>query len=230
LTKIEQINNHYTKLKTKFVINMDSSKHPTVTAIKNQQTYCMIKPDGVLRGLTGEIIKRIETSGLKVVALKMIDATREQIIAHYPVSDQAWVDRLGDKRLDSFSDLDLDPKEILGTDDRSEIGQSVADALIDYMTSGPIVCMIVEGIQAVDMCRKLAGHTLPFKADLGTIRGDYSVDSPAIANVEGRAIHNLFHASEIASEAKTEILLWFGESVGLDYKRTDEATMFSKNY
>ena len=190
----------------------------------------MIKPDGVLRGLTGEIIRRIELSGLKIIALKMVQADREMIIKHYPMSDQAWVDRLGDKGLNTFSDLELDAKEFLGTDNKSEIGRTVADSLVDYMTSAPIVCMIVEGLQAIDMVRKLAGHTLPFKADMGTIRGDFSVDSPTIANVEGRAIHNLFHASETPQEAQNEIKLWFGQSEEIRYTRTGEEVMYSKTY
>jgi len=155
-----------------------------ITKIKKQRTFAMIKPDGVMRGLTGEILRRIELSGLKIVALKMIRATKEQIIAHYPMSDQAWVDRLGEKGLSTFEGLKLDPKMYLGTDNKTEIGRSVAQSLIDYMTSGPVVPMVIEGIQAVDMVRKLAGHTLPFKAEMGTIRGDFSVDSPAVANVE----------------------------------------------
>jgi nucleoside-diphosphate kinase len=207
-----------------------TSNHPTIQGIKNQRTYCMIKPDGVQRGLTGEIINRVEKSGLKVVAMKMVQASREQIIAHYPMSDQAWVDRLGDKGLNTFTDLSLDAKEFFGTDNKSEIGKSVAEALVSYMTSGPVVCMVVEGIQAIDMVRKLAGHTLPFKADMGTIRGDYSVDSPAIANVEGRAIHNLFHASETAQEAASEIKLWFDQEVAINYSRAGEDVMYSKTY
>lgn len=190
----------------------------------------MIKPDGVMRGLTGEIIRRIELSGLKIISLKMIRATREQIVAHYPMSDQAWVDRLGEKGLSTFEGLKLDPVEFLGTDNKSEIGKNVAKSLIEYMTSGPVVPMVIEGIQAVDMVRKLAGHTLPFKAEMGTIRGDFSVDSPAIANVEGRAIHNLFHASETVEEAANEIRLWFTEEELHNYTRTGEDVMYSKTY
>ena len=90
--------------------------------------------------------------------------------------------------------------------------------------------MVIEGIQAIDMVRKLCGHTLPFKADVGTIRGDYSVDSPAVANAERRAIHNIIHASENASEAKNEIALWFpGEKVP-SYQLTGESVMYSRYY
>ena len=198
--------------------------------IKNQRTYCMIKPDGVVRGLTGEIIRRIELTGLKIVALKMVKADRDMIIKHYPISDQAWVDKLGDKGLSTFFDLNIDIKKILGTNDKSEIGKSVADSLIDYMTSAPIVCMIIEGVQAVDMLRKLAGHTLPFKADIGTIRGDFSSDTPVLANMERRAIHNLIHTSETLEEAQHEIGIWFTNHKDTNYKRAGEDVMYSKTY
>jgi nucleoside-diphosphate kinase len=210
--------------------NNMTALHPTIAAIKKQRTYGMIKPDGVARGLVGEIISRIEKSGLKVVALKLINASEEQIIRHYPMSDQAWVDRLGDKGLSTFETLSLDPNEFLGTSDKSTIGKSVAESLVKYMTSGPVVCMVIEGIQAIDMVRKLAGHTLPFKAEMGTIRGDFSVDSPAIANVEGRAIHNLFHCSETEAEANNEIALWFNQEEISKYLRTGEDIMYSKTY
>jgi len=209
---------------------MPTTLHPKINGIKKQRTYCMIKPDGVKRGLVGEIVARIEKSGLKIVALKMINASEEQIRNHYPMSDQAWVDRLGDKGLSTFKSLELDAQEFLGTTDKSEVGKNVAETLVKYMTSGPVVCIIVEGVQAIDMIRKLAGHTLPFKAEMGTIRGDFSVDSPAIANVEGRAIHNLFHASETPEEAANEISLWFTEAEIAQYARGGEDVMYNKNY
>ncbi len=204
--------------------------HPAVYKIKFERTFCLVKPDGVKRGLIGDIIQRIEKAGLKVVAMKMLVPTSDQVRAHYPMSDEAWVARLGQKSLSSFETLDADAGEVLGSIDTTVIGQNVADSLVEFMTSGPVVAMVVEGIQAVEMVRKLAGHTLPYKADMGTIRGDYSVDSPAVANFEGRAIHNLFHASEIAQEAETEINLWFeGEDIP-GYPLGSEAIMYAKYY
>lgn len=209
---------------------MSNMEHPIIKGLKDQQTFAMIKPDGVMRGLVGEIILRIEKAGLKVVAMKMITPTKEQIVAHYPMSDQAWVDRLGDKGLSTFKELELDPKEHLGSDDRSVVGRSVADSLVGYMTSGPVLAMVIEGAQAIEMVRKLAGHTLPAKAAIGTIRGDFSVDTPAIANVQGRALHNLFHASENPEEAANEVKLWFGKDEIHSYKRVAEDLMFTKTY
>ena len=215
------------KGKNKYIM---SELHPSLHPIKYQQTFCMIKPDGVMRGLIGDIIKRIEKSGLKIVALKMVVADEKMVRAHYPMSDEAWIHRLGEKSKSGFDNLDVTPKEILGSEDEKELGAEVAENLVSYMTSGPVVCMIVEGIQAIDMVRKLAGNTLPFKAEIGTIRGDYSVDSPAIANAEKRSIHNLFHASENPAEAANEISLWFGKDATHKYKLTHESVSFAKYY
>jgi nucleoside-diphosphate kinase len=190
----------------------------------------MIKPDGVSRGLIGDIIYRIEKAGLKIVALKMIQASREVAQKHYPLEDQVWVDRLGEKSLSSFEKLSVTPMEILGTDDKRVVGQQVSSYLVAYLVSGPVVCMIIEGIQAIDMVRKLAGHTLPYKADIGTIRGDYSVDSPSIANAESRSIHNLIHASENEKEATNEINIWFGNEKVHNYRRAGEDVMYEKYY
>jgi len=186
----------------------------------------MIKPDGVMRGLIGDIIHRLEKAGLKVVALRMVVADEAMVRQHYPMSDEAWVQRLGEKSLSGFETLSITAKEALGSEDKMTLGKGVAEGLIGYMTSGPVVCMVIEGMQAIDMVRKLAGHTLPFKADVGTIRGDYSVDSPAIANAENRPIYNLFHASENAGEAENEIKLWFGNEPIFHYSLSAEETMY----
>lgn len=199
-------------------------------SIKFERTFCMVKPDGVKRGLIGDIIHRFEKAGLKVVAINMLNATEEQVRAHYPMSDEAWIARLGEKSLSSFENIDTDPLEALGSIDTTEIGQAVANSLVEFMMSGPVVALIVEGMQAVDMVRKLVGHTLPFKADVGTIRGDYSVDSPAVANVEMRAIHNLIHASENTEEATAEIKVWFGDQKIPTYDLGSEAIMYAKYY
>jgi nucleoside-diphosphate kinase len=205
--------------------------HPAIYNVKYEQTFCMIKPDGVMRGLIGEIIHRIEKAGLKVVAMKMMRPTDAMVRAHYPASDEAWVNRLGVKGVASFENLPhLTPKDVIGTEDTMEIGKGVLESLIQYMQSGPVLVMVVEGMQAVEMVRKLAGNTLPYRAAVGTIRGDFSVDSPVVANTEKRAIHNLFHASETQPEAVAEIKLWFGDEETFDYDLGNERYMYDKHY
>ncbi len=208
-----------------------TSLHPAIHKVKFERTYCMLKPDAVMRGLIGEVIHRIEKAGLKVVAMKMLVPTEEQVRAHYPASDEAWVHRLGEKSLSGFANLEgVEAKDVLGTDDKKTLGESVVENLVHYMQSGPVVCMVVEGIQAIEMVRKLAGNTLPFKAMAGTIRGDFSVDSPSVANAEKRSIHNLFHASETPAEAEAEIKLWFGGEQIHDYELGNSQVMYSKFY
>jgi nucleoside-diphosphate kinase len=190
----------------------------------------MIKPDAVMRGLVGQIVSRVERIGLKIVATKMIRTDADMIRRHYPMSDEAWVERLGEKSLSGFSSLKVGAKEILGTEDKMTLGKEVTNNLVDYMTSGPLVCIVIEGMQAIDMVRKLSGHTLPFLAEVGTIRGDFSVDSPAIANAERRSIHNLVHASETPTEAENEIKLWFSDKEIHNYKLSNEGVTYSKYY
>jgi len=192
---------------------------------KQEKTLVLIKPDGVKRGLIGEIIHRIEQRGLKVVALKMIQASREQIDGHYP-KDKEWITRLGKKTMSTYNKYGISAKEELGTEDEYEIGQMVRGWLLDFMTSGPIVKMVVQGIHAIDMIRKLCGHTLPNMAEMGTLRGDYSVDSPVAANSAKRAIHNIIHASETPEEAEHEIKYWFAPEEIHEYKRAEEDIMF----
>lgn len=195
-------------------------KHP-----KEEETVLIIKPDGVKRGLIGEIIRRVESRGLKIIALEMFKATKEQIDGFYP-KDKRWIARLGEKTLKTYQKYDIDPIEELGTDDPFEIGQIVRGWLIEFMTSGPIVKMVVKGIHAIDMVRKLTGNTMPALAEMGTIRGDFSVDSADAANRDKRAVHNLVHASEDPKEAEYELKYWFSREKIYDYKRVEDGVAF----
>ncbi len=195
-------------------------RHP-----RQERTLVLIKPDGVKRGLVGEALKRFEQRGLKIIALKMIEPGAGQFDHHYP-KDPAWINRLGEKTLAGFQKYGLDPKTMLGTDDAKKIGPEVRKWIIKYMISAPVVAVVVEGIHAIDMVRKICGPTLPNMAEMGTLRGDYSVDSPTLANVDRRAIHNLIHASENVAEADNEISLWFKPAELHDYKRAEEDVMF----
>lgn len=205
-------------------------QNTAIDKVKYERTFAMIKPDGVMRGAVGDVIHRFEKVGLKIVAIKMLTPTAEMVRKHYPMSDEAWVERLGEKCLSGFDSLECSVLDVLGTDDKKKLGQNVTESLVEYLTSGPVVAIVIEGIQAIDMVRKLCGHTLPFKADVGTIRGDYSVDSPAVANAEQRSIHNIIHASENAEEAQNEIKLWFPDEKISQYKLTGEMVMYSKYY
>ena len=186
---------------------------------KEEQTFVMIKPDGVRKGLIGEIIARFERRDLKVVAIEMFQPTKAEIDTHYP-KDKAWIARLGQKTLGTYEKYGYSAEKELGTKDDFKLGTMVRGWVVDYMTSAPLVRMVLQGIHAVDMVRKITGDTLPFKADMGTIRGDFSTDSPLLANQEKRAVMNIINASETPEEAEHEIRHWFGKDAKtFSYKR-----------
>lgn len=192
---------------------------------KEEKTLVLIKPDGVKRGLIGEVISRIERRGLKIIALEMVWATKEQIDDHYPKNVE-WIKKIGEKTKATYEKYNINAKKEIGTEDSEEIGKMVRGWLIDYLTSGPVVKIIIKGIHAVDMVRKLVGNTIPALAEMGTIRGDFSVDSPIAANKNKRGIRNLIHASETSEEAQHEIEFWFSPKEIHDYKRAEEDIMF----
>ncbi|HYE21983.1 MAG TPA: nucleoside-diphosphate kinase [Verrucomicrobiae bacterium] len=193
-----------------------SKPHP-----KEELTFVIIKPDGVRRGLTGEIIRRIEKAGLKIIALEMDKPSKQKIDDHYP-KDEAWMTRIGNKALEVYSKYGYDPVETLGTKDPLEIGKMARSWTLDYVSSGPVVKMVVQGTHAIDMVRKMAGKTSPAMSEMGTIRGDFSADSALAANMEKRAIHNLIHASETPEEAAHEIEHWEMKGKIFPYKRAEE--------
>jgi len=188
---------------------------------KHERTFIMVKPDGVQRGLTGEIIRRIEQVGLKVVGLRMEHTTKAKVDGHYP-KDEKWINRLGEKTMSTYMKYGYDAKEELGTTDTMKIGTMVRSWLLEYMVSAPVVQLVIEGVHAIDMVRKLVGDTIPANAQMGTIRGDYSVDSAASANRDKRSIYNLVHASETPEEAEHEIEYWFGKEQTFAYERADD--------
>lgn len=190
-----------------------------------EQTLVVIKPDGVIRGLTSEILARFEKAGLKLVAAKMLTVTREHASKHYPADREELWTGIGNKTLDNYKTLELDAKKLLGTDDPKKIGDIVRVWLLDYISSGPVFAAVLEGPHAVELVRKICGHTLPLLSAPGTIRGDFSFDSAFLANTGRRAIKNLIHASGTIEEAKYEIPLWFGQKEVQKYKRTDEEAM-----
>jgi len=190
-----------------------------------EKTLILIKPDGVQRGLVGEILSRFEKVGLKIVALKMVKASRKHAANHYPNTPE-WIRGMGEKTLASYKENGVDPIEQVGTDDPMEIGNMVKEWNIDYLTSGPIVACVLEGVHAIKVVRKICGFTLPIDAEPGTIRGNYSSASPLIANALKSAIKNVIHASSDPDEVKHEAKHWFPEGGLVEYSRADVDVMF----
>jgi nucleoside-diphosphate kinase len=190
-----------------------------------EKTFVMIKPDGVQRGLTGQVIARFERAGLKLVGLKMVHPTKKQVETHYPSTDR-WFTIVGEKTLTSYRELGRDPKKDLGTDQALEIGKIVKGWLVEFISSSPVVCMVWEGNHAIQNVRRLVGNTLPIKANPGTIRGDFTCDSPDLANVKKRPIRNIVHASGDSEEARHEISLWFTPEEIHQYERVDAEIIY----
>lgn len=190
-----------------------------------EKSLILIKPDGIRRGLVGEIIKRIESCGLKIIGLKMAKPSLSHIKKHYPAVKE-HLTGMGNKTLNTYKNYGISAKHELGTDNPLKIGEMVHKWNIEFLNSGPILAIVVDGVHAIGVVRKLVGNTVPLLADVGTIRGDFSSDSPVIANANKRALINLIHASSDTEEAKREINHWFKKSELYNYKRSDEEIMF----
>lgn len=179
-------------------------------SIIDQKTLVIVKPDGVERRLIGEVISRFEKVGLKVVSLKMTQVDAEFVGRHY-ADDPVWYKSVGDKLVQFCQEYKMDCKAEMGTDDPIELGKKVREWLFTYLTSGPVVPMVLQGPHAVETVRKLVGATYPLNATPGTIRGDLAIDSPYMANSGKRSVLNIVHASGTEEEATREIALWFGQ-------------------
>lgn len=175
-----------------------------------ERTLVIIKPDAYVAGLTGTILARLEQRGLAVEAIRISRDETEIVEDHYPRSDE-WLTAVGNKTLGDYAKLGVLVRDRLGTDDPVEIGRTVRRWLTEFMLSAPVVPMVISGNRAIETVRKIVGATLPVDAAPGTIRGDFSSDSPDLANEERRPVRNLIHASGDPEEAAREIKLWFPE-------------------
>lgn len=190
-----------------------------------QKALIMIKPDGVQRGLIGKIIARFEQVGLTIIGFKFIWATKEQIIAHYPETD-AWFKKVGERTLTNYQKKGLDAKKVFGTNEAIAIGKTVKNWLIDYLQQSPLLLMVLEGYECIEIVRKLSGNTIPLLAAPGTIRGDFSHDAIDLANEQNRPLRNIIHASDTVEDGEKEVKVWFTPQELFHYERADEKIMF----
>jgi nucleoside-diphosphate kinase len=193
-----------------------------MTDARSERTLVFLKPDGVQRGLVGAVVSRFERAGLRIAGMKMLRAATDLLEKHYP-SDEGFLRTIGGKTREAFEAAGLDVRREVGTDDPLTIGRQVRQWLIEFVASGPVVAFVLQGTHAVSVTRKIVGDTLPFRAAPGTIRGDFSIDSPTVANLQRRPVRNLVHASGSTDEAAFEIGLWFAAHELHEYQRVDEA-------
>ena len=195
-----------------------------MTEFSKERTLVVIKPDGVQRSLIGEIIGRYERMGLKLVGMKLMLATPEHVEKHY-LLEPAWKENVGKKAIEGYRKKGLTPP----TEDPIEVGNAVVERLKSYMTSGPVIAMVWQGAHAVEIVRKITGGTEPRSSDVGTIRGDFVMDSYQMADSGDRAIRNLIHASGSVDEANNEIDLWFNKDEITNYRLVQEGILYDVN-
>jgi nucleoside-diphosphate kinase len=189
-----------------------------------EKSLVIIKPDGVQRSLIGDIVKRLEQVGLKLVALKFEIPTKEKAKQHYTI-DPMWVEKAGKKSLEAHIARGIDVSNM----NPLELGNKILAQLQKYMSSGPVVIMVWQGAHSVDVIRKLVGGTEPRTSDVGTIRGDFVHDSYEISNIEGRSVRNVVHASGTIEEAQKEIENWFKPEEIISYRLIAEEVLYDVN-
>jgi nucleoside-diphosphate kinase len=159
------------------------------------RTLIVVKPHAVDRGLVGTFLERFERMGLRIVAIRTVREPAAFWEKFYP-SDAKWFSSIASKALESCKQNGIDVKEQLGTADPAKIGRLVKDWLVDHMKSGTSIAAVLEGNEALQKVRTACGSTLPNKSAPGTIRFDYSADSPAPATAGKRPVFNLIHSSD----------------------------------
>jgi nucleoside-diphosphate kinase len=204
---------------TKSAVTMAGKKHH-----KYERTLVIVKPDGVQRSLIGEIIGRFERVGLKLVGMKFSVPTAAHVKAHYSI-DPEWKRKVGEKAIESYVKKGVKPPST----DPVKVGDRVIEGLAKYFTSGPVVVMAWQGAHVVEVVRKLVGGTEPRTSDVGTIRGDFVLDSYQMADTDSRAVRNLIHASGSVEEAGKEISHWFDGKELVDYRIIQEQIMYDVN-
>jgi len=191
---------------------------------KQEQSLVLVKPDGVQRGLIGETIRRYEQCGLKLVAIKMVIPTKEIALAHYSV-DPEWAMKTGTKSIEGWKAKGLTPP----TDDPIALAEGVRKQLVSFLSSGPVVAMVWQGMNVIGVIRKITGGTEPLTSVPGTIRGDYTIDSYQASDVDKRAVRNIIHASGSIDEAQKEMALWFKPEEILSYRLVSEEIIYDNN-
>jgi nucleoside-diphosphate kinase len=189
-----------------------------------ERTLIAIKPESIQRHLIGEFVTKFEHRGLKLVACKLVAATKEQVEKHYP-DDEAWYVSSGTKTYNNYKEKGIDPGMT-----PIELAKRTRQRLVEHLTDRPLILMIWQGPHAVALGRKTAGATNPLIADIGSIRGDYSMESYELADDIERAIHTLIHASGSIKEAEEEIDIWFNRDEILDYDLVTETVFYKKDW
>ncbi len=185
-----------------------------------ERTLLLVKPDGVKRAIIGKVLSRFEDTGLKVIAMKMVWPDRELAGQHY-IADKKWFEDTGGKTLAAYRE-----KGIILKETAVQVATRIRNYLIEFLSSGPVVAVVLEGNDAIFVTRKIVGATEPKRAEPSTIRGSLSSDSYELSDEFKRPIKNIVHASEDKKTADREIAVWFKPKELMAYKRADETGMY----
>ena len=186
-----------------------------------QRTLVVLKPDTIQRNLVGEIISRFERIGLKIIAMKFFVPNPEFARKHYAPSEEEY------KNIGERSIKGKLKKGEECNDDPEILGHKIVENLVKFLSGGPVIAMVLEGGVAVKIVRKMIGSTEPLQSDMGTIRGDFTLDSYELADNSHRAVRNLVHASDSPETAKKEIEMWFKEEEIHPYNNSRDITLYS---
>jgi nucleoside-diphosphate kinase len=200
---------------------------------QKEKTLVLLKPDAVQRNLIGEIVSRFEKIGLKIIAMKFVIPTKEEAYKHY-VKNEEEITALGNRSIESKkkSGIPAEGGSASGgesSDDPKVLGQQIIDRLVRFLSSGPVVALVLEGNRAISITRKLVGSTEPLQSVVGTIRGDYTVDSYALADNDDRAVRNLIHASSSEFDSDYETKIWFKEAEIYTYNNVRDRILYDVN-
>lgn len=198
--------------------------HP-MQNVQLERTLVLIKPDGVQRGTTGEILSRFERAGLKITALKMVHASQEDVDKHYALTEE-WMRGVYEKAKSKF---EAEGKTFEYAD-HITYGTEIKNGLVNYLKSAPVIAMVLEGEKCVSAVRKLVGATEPASANPGTIRGDLSHDTYALSNGQNRPLRNLVHASGTPEEAANEIKIWFTDTELHKYEHVNDHVLYDPKW
>ncbi|MEX0934335.1 MAG: nucleoside-diphosphate kinase [Candidatus Saccharimonadales bacterium] len=192
--------------------------------ISKEKTLVLIKPEGVMRQIVGELISRFEKKGLKIVGLKMVWADEEMAAKHYTDSEE-WLLDTGTKTYEGYKEKGITPPL-----EPRELGLNTRRKLIEHITAGPVIAMVLQGAHVIETVRKMRGTTNPVKADVGTVGFDFTLESYELSDAGDWAIKNILHASDSVENANSEISIWFNNSEVFDYTTAIEHLLYSKDW
>ena len=199
----------------------DSKK---LDAIRKERTLVLLKPDAVSRHIVGEIMQRFERKNMKIVGLKLAWPTKEKAGLHY-ADDEDWYQETGSKTLANYKkqgvDLDMTAREM---------AVRIRNTLMESLTAGPVVAMVLEGAHVIELTRKMRGSTSPRDSEPGTIGFDYTLDSYELSDSGGWSIRNVIHSSDSAENADREIAIWFDKDEVLSYETAGSRVMYTKDW